>query len=271
MRASDFLTGIMEDKRKRVAEACGRTPLDVVRVEAAEVRRGSRPHALRDALGARRGRVNVIAEFKRASPSKGIIRADVRAEEMAQAYDVGGAAAISVLTEQDHFRGLLDDLRAVRRTVALPLLRKDFIFDEYQVYEAAAAGADALLLIVAALDDETLRRLRRLTEDELQMDALVEVHTADEMRRAGECGASVVGINNRNLSTFEVSLNVSRELAAHAPAGALLVSESGLRNGADLRSLRADGFHAFLIGESLMRSGNPADALRALLDEAEEK
>lgn len=268
MSATDFLKRIIEDKRKRVAEAAARRPLDMVRAEASEVRRDARPHALRDALGAR-GRLNVIAEFKRASPSKGVIRDgdDVRPEELARAYAGGGAAAISVLTEEDYFRGSLDDLLAVRRAVGLPLLCKDFVFDEYQIYETAAAGADALLLIVAELDDATLARLLSLTQDVLEMDALVEVHTQDEMRRACACGASVVGINNRDLRTFEVSLDVSRRLHAHAPAGALLVSESGLRNGADLRSLHAQGFDGFLVGETLMRAEHPAAALRALLDD----
>lgn len=269
MSATDFLKRIIEDKRRRVAGAMSRWPADEVRAEASEIRRVSRAHALRAALGAR-AHLNVIAEFKRASPSKGEIRGGgARAEEFARAYADGGAAAISVLTEEDYFRGSLDDLRSVRRAVELPLLRKDFIFDEYQIYEAAAAGADALLLIVAALDDATLARLLHLTEDELLMDALVEVHTADEMRRAVACGASVVGINNRDLRTFEVSLDVSRELRSHAPQGTLLVSESGLRNAADLRSLHAQGFDGFLVGESLMRAAHPAEALRALLDEAE--
>lgn len=266
MRATDFLAGIIEDKRQRVAVAAARRPLDGVRAEASAVRARARPHALREALMSR-ARLNVIAEFKRASPSKGVIHGAARAEEIAQAYARGGAAAISVLTEEDHFGGSLEDLRAVRGAVALPVLRKDFIFDEYQIYEAAAAGADALLLIVAALDDATLARLLRLTTEELQMDALVEVHTSGEMRRAGACGASIVGINNRDLRTFEVSLDVSRELVAHAPAGALLVSESGLRDGADLRRLHAQGFDGFLVGETLMRAPHPAEALRALLED----
>jgi indole-3-glycerol phosphate synthase len=176
-------------------------------------------------------------------------------------YAAGGAAAISVLTEEDYFSGSLDDLRAVKRSVDLPVLRKDFIFDEYQVYESAAAGADAVLLIVAALDDNQLVSFRKLVEDELGMDALIEVHTAEEMQRAIECGANIIGVNNRNLHTFEVSLDTSLSLAKDAPPGAVLISESGLNNSSDLARLREAGYRGFLIGESLMRSENPVNAL----------
>ncbi|HYO92285.1 MAG TPA: indole-3-glycerol phosphate synthase TrpC, partial [Pyrinomonadaceae bacterium] len=152
-----------------------------------------------------------------------------------------------------------------RAAVNVPLLRKDFIFDEYQIYEAAEAGADALLLIVAALDDETLTRLRRLAEDELGMDALVEVHTREEMQRAAACGAGLVGVNNRNLRTFEVSLETSVELINDATPAAICVSESGLRTPEDLRRLRSLGYRGFLIGETLMRSHHPKEALKTLL------
>jgi indole-3-glycerol phosphate synthase len=194
-----------------------------------------------------------------------MIRGDVNVRNVAHAYEAGRAAAMSVLTEEDFFSGSLDDLREVKRAVALPVLRKDFIFEEYQVYESAAAGADALLLIVAALDDELLSRLRRLAEDELGMDALVEVHTSDEMKRATACGASLIGVNNRDLRSFEVSLETSLSLAREAPEGALLISESGLRDFRDLRRLHDAGYRGFLIGETLMRSEDPADALRQLL------
>src|SRR5207248_2699396 len=183
--------------------------------------------------------------------SKGELRAELDAAEVARAYQTGGAAAISVLTEEDYFRGSLADLRTVRAAVALPVLRKDFIFDEWQVYEAAEAGADALLLIVAALDAEMLMRLRRLTEDELGMDALVEVHTLDELRRAEACGAQFIGVNNRNLQTFDVRLATSDELIAASHSDARFVSESGLRTRADLQRLRVLGFNGFLIGETL--------------------
>jgi indole-3-glycerol phosphate synthase len=211
-----------------------------------------------------RDRVNIVAEFKRRSPSKGVIRADADLKQIVNSYHAGGAAAISVLTEEDYFSGSLDDLRAVKKLVELPVLRKDFLFDEYQVYESAAAGADAVLLIVAALDDETLSRLRRLIEDDLGMDALVEVHTRKEMQRAVACGANVIGVNNRNLHTFEVSLDTSLSLAKEAPAGTVLISESGLKTSTDVARLREAGYRGFLIGESLMRSENPAAALRDL-------
>jgi indole-3-glycerol phosphate synthase len=205
--------------------------------------------------------INIIAEFKRRSPSKGWIRQDVDPAEIALSYERAGAAAVSVLTEQNRFGGSLDDLRAVRQSVSLPVLRKDFVFDEYQVYESAAAGADALLLIVVELSDDELRRLLRLTEDELGMDALVEVHTRTEMERAVACGAKIIGVNNRDLRTFEVSIETSVELAQFAPAGATLVSESGLTPEAVAR-LAAIGYRAFLVGETLMRAEDPVAELR---------
>jgi len=259
----DILTRIIEAKRRRVEEAKRASPVSELRTEAFAVRRNSTEHALANAL--RNDRVNIIAEFKRKSPSKGVIRDGASAEMIARSYESGGAAAISVLTEEDHFDGSLNDLRAVKATVGLPILRKDFVIQEYQVYESALAGADALLLIVAALGDETLIRLRRLAEDELGMDALVEVHTKDEMRRASAAGARLIGINNRNLKTFEVSLETSVELATEAPANTILVSESGLNSAADLRRLHGLGYRGFLIGESLMRADCPEDALQELI------
>lgn len=261
---SDFLSKIIDRKRGRLSAAKATRPFEEVRREAFAARAGARVHALRAALEDE-GRVNVIAEFKRASPSKGEIRSGAAAGETARAYERGGAAAVSVLTEEDYFRGSLQDLAEVKREVRLPVLRKDFVFDEYQVFESAAAGADALLLIVAALDDETLAKLLRLAEDELAMDALVEVHTAAELSRALAAGARVVGVNNRDLRTFEVSLETSVELAAHAPAGTLLVSESGLSGAAEIARLRACGFRGFLVGETLMRAESPEAALRSLL------
>ena len=259
----DFLTRIIERKRVRLAKAMSLRTLAEVREEAVSVRGESRGHALRAALEGETA-FNVVAEIKRASPSLGDIRRDATPAAIAREYEAGGAAAISVLTEEDYFSGSLEDLREVRAATSLPLLRKDFIFDEWQLYEAAAARADALLLIVAALDDATLGRLRRITEDELGMDALVEVHTSAELRRAALCGATTIGINNRNLHTFEVSLETSVELMEHAPPDALLVSESGLRTHADLRRLKSLGYRGFLIGETLMRAGDPAEALRSL-------
>jgi indole-3-glycerol phosphate synthase len=260
----DILTRIIEVKRGRVEEAKRASLESELRTEAFAIRRNSTERALTNVL--RNDRINIIAEFKRKSPSKGLIRNGASAEVIARNYESGGATAISVLTEEDHFAGSLDDLRAIRAAVGLPILRKDFIIEEYQVYESAVAGADALLLIVAALDDETLAKLRRLAEDELAMDALVEVHSKEEMRRAAAAGASLIGINNRNLKTFEVSLETSVELATEAPANAILVSESGLNSAADLRRLYGLGYRGFLIGESLMRADRPEEAIRALIE-----
>ncbi len=265
----DFLTEIVSSKRLALLSAKERIPLRQIREEAIAIRRSAAPHALVNTLN--NHRINIIAEFKRKSPSQGVIRDDVVAETVARRYESGGAAAISVLTEENHFNGRLDDLRAVKATVSIPVLRKDFIFDEYQVHESAAAGADALLLIVAALDDQTLVRLVQLAENELGLDALVEVHTRAEMRRAVACSAKLIGVNNRDLKTFEVSLDSSVALAQEAPPDAILVSESGLNSADDLHRLQALGYKGFLIGESLMRAERPDQALRALLGERVQK
>jgi indole-3-glycerol phosphate synthase len=241
----NVLLEIIAKKRERVREA----------------KTSARPHAFRSAL--QKDGINIIAEFKRRSPSKGMIREGANPIEVARAYHAGGAVAMSVLTEEDYFAGSLDDLRQVKSTVDLPVLRKDFVVDDYQIYESAAAGADAILLIVAALDDEALSRMRRLAEDELQIDALVEVHTSDEMKRATACGAKLIGVNNRDLRTFEVSLETSLRLAREAPADAVLISESGLKSSEDLQRLHEAGYRGFLIGETLMRADDPAVALRS--------
>jgi len=258
-----ILSEIIAKKRERVIAAREVAPCDQMRRKAQEVRRYAKPHALRSALQG--DGINIIAEFKRRSPSKGTIRPDADLTQIVQSYEAGGAVAISVLTEEDYFDGSLADLRTVKSAVKLPVLRKDFIFEEYQVYESAAAGADAILLIVATLDDETLSRLRQLAEDELGMDALVEVHTSDEMKRATAAGAKLIGVNNRNLRTFEVYIDISYSVAHDAPRDVTLISESGLRNARDLRFLWDVGFSGFLIGETLMRADDPADMLRKLL------
>lgn len=234
---------------------------EIIAKKRERMRSKANPHAFLRAL--QKDGINIIAEFKRRSPSKGMIRADANVVEIARAYQVGGAVAMSVLTEEDYFDGSLDDLRQVKSTVDLPVLRKDFIVDEYQVYESAVRGADAILLIAAVLNDELLSRLRRLAEDELQMDALVEVHTSDEMKRAAACGAKLIGVNNRDLRTFEVSLDTSLSLAREAPSEALLISESGLNSPADVQRLHDAGYRGFLIGETLMRADDPAAALRS--------
>ncbi|HSE23608.1 MAG TPA: indole-3-glycerol phosphate synthase TrpC [Pyrinomonadaceae bacterium] len=259
----NFLLEILKKKRARVDVAKQQVSLEVVRANAESVRASARPHAFTNALT--NDAINIIAEFKRKSPSKGPIRPNANPTEIANAYRDGGAAAISVLTEEDYFDGSLDDLRAIKIAVKLPVLRKDFVGDEYQVYEAASAGADAVLLIVAALEDRVLERLLELAENELQMDALVEVHTSQEMKRAKDLGAHLIGVNNRDLHTFQVSLETSIKLAGEAPDGSILISESGLETNDDLRRLKEVGYSGFLIGESLMKSEDPAASLLALL------
>ena len=263
----NFLDEIVQRHRKHLQRAKELLSLSEVRDRALSRRADAKPFALRAAINDRENQLAVIAEFKRASPSKGNIQLQADSAAMARTYEQNGAAAISVLTEEDFFRGSLADLQAVNATVQIPVLRKDFIVDEYQVFETAAAGADALLLIVAALGDEQLGSLRLLAEDELQMDALVEVHTVNEMQRAVSGGARLIGVNNRNLRTFAVSLDVSAECLAAAPPDSILISESGLREHAELRRLHDAGFHGFLIGEALMRAEDPGAALRALLGE----
>ncbi len=260
----DFLSKIIATRRVRIEEARRPLPIEGLREQATEARRSAKQHALRDVLS--NGEViNIIAEFKRRSPSKGTIREDADPATIARSYQTAGAAAISVLTEQDYFAGSIEDLRAVRDVVSIPVLRKDFIVDEFQIYEAAAAGADALLLIVAALDDENLERLLRLTEAELGLDALVEVHTKAELDRAVANRAKLIGVNNRDLRTFEVSTETSLQLARYAAVDTLLVSESGLSPG-DIAPLQAAGYRGFLIGEALMRANDPGRELQLFLD-----
>ena len=257
----NFLLEILNKKRERVETAKQQLPMEAVRTDAKRIRSKAKPHALTGAL--LNDGINIIAEFKRKSPSKGPIRADADPKLIAKEYKSGGAAAISVLTEEDYFDGSLADLREVKGVVDLPVLRKDFVFDDYQVYEAASAGADAVLLIVAALEDSVLRRLLELIENELQMDALIEVHTSEEMKRARAVGAHLIGVNNRDLHTFKVSLETSIKLAAEAPNDSILISESGLETSDDLRRLKEVGYRGFLIGESLMKAKQPGEALIA--------
>lgn len=212
----------------------------------------------------RRGHPAVIAEVKKASPSRGVIRADFDPIAIARSYAEGGAAAISVLTEEQFFQGHLSYLGAIRDVVTLPLLRKDFLTDPYQVVEARAWGADAILLIVAILDEARLRDLMSVAA-ELGLDALVEVHTEAELARAAAAGATAIGINNRDLRTFVTSLATAERLRPLVPAGAVAVAESGIDSAADVARLRAAGFEAFLVGESLMRASDPGRRLSELL------
>ncbi|HWP59766.1 MAG TPA: indole-3-glycerol phosphate synthase TrpC [Candidatus Acidoferrales bacterium] len=206
----------------------------------------------------------IIAEVKRASPSQGLIRADFDPVSIARAYARNGASALSVLTEERYFQGSLRYLEEIRNAVALPLLRKDFVFDPYQVVESRSYGADAVLLIAAILSLADLRALREQAES-LDMHALVEVHTEDELERAVRSGARVIGINNRDLRSFKVDLTTTERLAPKAPPGTLLVCESGLETEAQLRRIERAGVSAFLIGETLMRAADPGARLKELL------
>ncbi len=206
----------------------------------------------------------VIAEIKKASPSKGVLVEDFRPAELARAYEKGGAAALSVLTDRDFFQGGLEHLQEARAACSLPVLRKDFTVSEYHVYEAAANGADAILLIAAILDVPGMRAYRELAES-LGLSVLVESHDARELDLALESGATIVGVNNRDLRTFLVSLDTSVELAARIPDDAIKVAESGIFTRADMAKLAAVGFRSFLIGEHLVKSGDPAAALKDLV------
>lgn len=258
-----FLETIIEKKRGRVESEKNARDGSVLRSRALEKRSKAEPHRFRKALS-QSDRINIIAEIKRASPSKGVINDKIDVTDMARSYENGGAAAISVLTEEDFFKGSIDDLKTAREAVSLPILRKDFIIDEFQIYEAAEAGADAILLIAAALNDVELKWFIRVAEDELGLDVLLEVHNLDELKRAKQREASIIGVNNRNLHTFEVSLDVSRELALHKPADSVFISESGLSSTGEIMELRGLGFDAFLIGETLMRSSTVIKELREL-------
>ena len=260
----DILSEIIAKKRLTVESAKRARPLEQLRKAALNLRADMKAHALRNALTG--NAINIIAEFKRRSPSKGTIRENADAATLARSYESAGAAAISVLTEENYFAGSLDDLLAVRAQVSIPVLRKDFVFDEWQVHESAAAGADALLLIVSALEDETLARLLRLTEENLGMDALVEVHCRKEMERAVAHDAKLIGVNNRDLRTFDVSTETSLQLARFSPPDTVLVSESGLTP-AEVLNLKAAGYSGFLIGEALMRAADPEQQLRVFKGE----
>lgn len=206
----------------------------------------------------------VIAEIKKASPSKGILSEDFDPASIAKVYQEGGAACLSVLTDRQYFQGSLDDLKAARAVVDLPVLRKDFIIDEIQIFEAAAHSADCILLIAAILDVRQLRDFRELAQS-LHLSALVEVHNEMELAAAIDSGADLIGVNNRNLDTFEVSLDTSLRLSEKIPSSAVRVSESGIFTRDDVERLRSAGFQAFLVGESLMKAKDPAASLRALV------
>jgi len=258
---SDFLSRILEHKRDEVSAAAKRTPEPVLRREAEKLK-GRRSFIDRLAGPGPLG-MNVIAEIKRASPSKGKIREMVDPAEYARKYELGGAAAVSVLTDRDFFGGSPDDLRKVKSAASLPTLRKDFLISSYQVYESAVMGADAVLLIVRALLPESLRDLLSLCSD-IGLDALVEVHDESEFETAAKSGARLIGINNRDLGTFHTDISISIGLAGRVGPGLVLVAESGIHARSDVERLLDAGIWNFLIGESLMRSEDPVGFLKAL-------
>jgi indole-3-glycerol phosphate synthase len=211
--------------------------------------------------------IAIIAELKKASPSKGLIRANFRPSELARDLEQAGAAALSVLTDEQFFQGSLDYLRQASSSSSLPCLRKDFIVDQFQIVEARANCADAILLIVAALDQKELVSLAGIARSH-GLDVLCEAHDEEELQRAVDAGCDLIGVNSRNLRTFEVNLNTAFRLVEKMPAQCLPVAESGIQSGADLARLRSAGYEAFLIGESLMRVERPGEALAKLMEEA---
>jgi indole-3-glycerol phosphate synthase len=259
---SDILERILRRKREEVAERRTRLPLAELRARAADAAptRGFTA-ALRASIAA--GRAGVIAEVKKASPSKGVIRADFHPAEIARSYAAGGASCLSVLTDIDFFQGHDDCLVAARGACALPALRKDFLVDAWQVYESRLLGADCVLLIVAALDDAQLADYAGLA-GELGMDVLVEVHDAAELERALRVPAPMLGINNRSLRTFAVTLDTTLGLREQVPADRLLVTESGIHTADDVALMRGHGIHAFLVGEAFMRAPDPGAELARL-------
>ncbi len=266
---TNILSEIIDRKRQVVARLRADRASQDFRQRALDIRKNAPPHRLLQALESDSQRLNIIAEFKRRSPSAGIIPSELSATAVARCYERGGACAISVLTDEEYFGGSIFDLTAVRASTDLPIVRKDFIIDPIQIYEAATAGADAVLLIAGALDDTALAKLRAIAEDELALDALTEVHTSEELRRALNTGAKMIGVNNRNLQTFQVSLETSERLIAEAPRDRIMISESGLKSAKSLHHLQALGFRGFLIGEALMRATDPEAALRDLIAASE--
>jgi indole-3-glycerol phosphate synthase len=264
-----ILSEILDRKREFVVRLRANRASRDFRDRALALRANATPHRLLSALESNPRGVNIIAEFKRRSPSAGTIRNDLSANDVATRYERGGACAISVLTDEQYFGGSVSDLQVVRTSTVLPLLRKDFIIDEIQIYEAAVVGADAVLLIAAALEDAPLAKLRAVAEDELGLDAVVEVHTSEELRRAVKAGGRIIGVNNRDLRTFRTSLDTSERIIAEAPRDRIMISESGLQNPKSLHHLKALGFRGFLIGEALMRASDPEAALRYFLAGAE--
>ena len=263
--SDDILERIIAIKREEVAACKREKPFIAARRDAERALRADPPHGFERSMRERiaQGSAAVIAEIKQASPSKGVLRKNFDPPAIAASYERHGAACLSVLTDENFFRGALGDLRAARSACALPALRKDFIVDAYQIYEARSNGADAILLIVAVLEDAQLADFEGIAHD-LDMDVLVEVHAADELERALKLDTALVGINNRNLRSFDVSLDTTLSLLPRMPPDRLVVTESGIRTREDVARVRAAGVHAFLVGEAFMRAKEPGEALEAL-------
>jgi indole-3-glycerol phosphate synthase len=256
------LDSIVSATRKHVSESRRSADLRALERKAAEHRpRGFRDQLRRTALDG----LAIIAELKKASPSKGLIRADFRPAELARELELAGAAALSVLTDEEFFQGSLDYLQQASAATSLPCLRKDFIVDEFQILESRAQGADAILLIVAALEQKELAGFAR-TAQAHGLDVVCEVHDEEELQRALDAGCDLIGVNSRNLKTFSVDLATAFRLAEKVPAACVRVAESGIHSGADLARLRSAGYDAFLIGESLMRAQRPGEALTMLME-----
>jgi indole-3-glycerol phosphate synthase len=261
---ASILDQIVSETRARLARGMSASRRAELETMAARHRpRGFRNHLLERA----KIRPAIIAELKKASPSRGLIREDFQVSDLAIEMEQAGAAALSVLTETAHFRGSLENLAVASRNVSIPCLRKDFIVDELQLLEARAYGADAALLIVAVLTDSEMKHLADAARRS-ELDILCEVHNEDELQRALSCGFETIGVNNRDLRTFEVTIETSIRLNANIPLGALRVAESGIHSGADVARLRSVGYQAFLVGESLMKQPSPGEALRKLLADA---
>ena len=264
MSKPDILNKILAVKREEVATASTSKPLAAVRAEA-EAQAPTRDFvgAIRSKIDA--GKAAVIAEIKKASPSKGIIRADFHPAEIAADYAAHGAACLSVLTDRQFFQGAAEYLQAARAACTLPVLRKDFLVDAYQVFEARAMGADAILLIAAALDLPTMRDFEAIAR-ELGLAVLVEVHNGDELDLALQLHTPLIGINNRNLRTFEVDLQTTLDLLPRIPADRIVVTESGILAAADVALMQKNNIHTFLVGEAFMRAPSPGQALARLFD-----
>src|SRR6478735_871200 len=261
---SDILNQIVAVKREEVAAAKKKKSLEAVREDAfSRVLTRDFEGALRAKIAA--GRAAVIAEIKKASPSKGVLREEFEPADIAQSYAEHGAACLSVLTDRQFFQGSADYLKQARASCDLPVLRKDFLIDPYQVYESRSLGADCVLLIAACLDDVQMVELENIARS-LDMAVLVEVHDRDELQRALKLKTPLLGINNRNLRTFEVSLDTTLGMLADVPKDRLLVTESGILAVEDVKKMRAAGVHAFLVGEAFMRAKEPGEALAALFE-----